>query len=53
MADDDSPGLGPVWIRGAQLAGFIKWHHYTLLHTKYESFGPCGFKEDFFTFIPL
>ena len=23
--------------------------HYTLLHTKYESFGPCGFgEEDFF-----
>ena len=26
--------------------------HYTLLHTKYESFGPCGFgKEDFFMFF--
>ena len=25
--------------------------HYTLLHTKYESFGPCGFgEEDFFCF---
>ena len=25
--------------------------HYTLLHTKYESFGPCGFgEEDFFIF---
>ena len=22
--------------------------HYTLLKTKYESFGPCGFGEDFF-----
>ena len=23
--------------------------HYTLLHTKYETFGPCGFgEEDFF-----
>ena len=22
--------------------------HYTLLHTKYESFGPCGFGEEFF-----
>ena len=26
--------------------------HYTLLHTKYESFGPCGFGEDFFMFFP-
>ena len=26
--------------------------HYTLLKTKYESFGPCGFgEEDFFTFL--
>ena len=24
MADDDAPGAGPVWIPGAQLAGFIK-----------------------------
>ena len=25
-----------------------KEDHYTLLHTKYGSSGPCGFKEDFF-----
>ena len=26
-----------------------KEDHYTLLHTKYESSGPCGFREeDFF-----
>ena len=25
--------------------------HYTLLHTKYESFGPCGFGEDFFSLM--
>ena len=24
--------------------------HYTLLHTKYESFVPCGFGEDFLCF---
>ena len=29
-----------------------KEHHYTLLHTKYESSGPCGFGEDFFVFFP-
>ena len=27
--------------------------HLTLLHTKYESFGPCGFgEEDFFMYFP-
>ena len=27
--------------------------HLTLLHTKYGSFGPCGFgEEDFFMFFP-
>ena len=27
--------------------------HSILLHTKYESFGPCGFgEEDFFMFFP-
>ena len=32
-----------------------KEDHYTLLHTKYESSGPCGFgKEDFFLcFFPI
>ena len=27
-----------------------KEDHYTLLHPKYESSGPCGFGEDFFMF---
>ena len=31
-----------------------KEDHSTLLHTKYESSGPCGFgEEDFFLFFPL
>ena len=30
-----------------------KGEHYTLLQTKYESSGPCGFgEEDFFMFFP-
>ena len=30
-----------------------KEDHYTLLHTKYERSGPCGFgEEDFFIFSP-
>ena len=31
-----------------------KEDHYTLLQTKYESSGPCGFgKEDFFYVLPM
>ena len=31
-----------------------KQDHYTLLHTKYEGSGPCGFgEEDFFMFCPI
>ena len=29
-----------------------KEDHYTLLHTKYESYGPCGFGEDSLKFFP-
>ena len=30
-----------------------KADHYTLLHTKYKSSGPCGFREeDLFMFLP-
>ena len=25
--------------------------HYTLLHTKYESSGPCGFREEDFFYV--
>ena len=32
---------------------FYKKDYYTLLHTKYESSGPCGFgEEDLFMFYP-
>ena len=48
----DNPGVGPVWTPGARLAGFIE-DHYTLLLTKYESSGSCGFGEkDFLMFFP-
>ena len=33
--------------RGA-VGRIYKEDHYTLLHKKYESSGPCGFGEDFF-----
>ena len=28
-----------------------KEDHYTLLHTKYKSSGPCGFGEEFFFYV--
>ena len=47
----DAPGAGPVWTPGACMAGFMKR---TLLHTKYESSWPCGFREeDFYMFFPI
>ena len=30
-----------------------KYDHYTLMHTKLESYGPCGFGEDVLMFFPL
>ena len=42
----DPPGRGTV-------GRIYKEDHYTLLHTKYESFGSCGFgEEDFLKFFP-
>ena len=36
------------------LVPFYKEDHYTLLLTKYESSGPCGFgEEDFFLCFPI
>ena len=50
--DPPPPGGARMDPRGT--AGRIyKEDHYTLLHTKYESFGPCGFEEgDFLKFFP-
>ena len=46
MADIDAPGAWPIWTSGAWLAGY-----HTLLHTKYETSGPCGFREEFFFYV--
>ena len=41
-----APGMGPPFLTlGAWLVGFIELHM-TLLHTKYTSFGLCGFREE-------
>ena len=50
------PGRGPYGPRGTVdmiYSRIYKEDHYTLLHTKYENFGPCGFgEEDFLKFFP-
>ena len=42
-------GLDPRGLVGR----IYKEDHYTLLHTNYESSGPCGFVEDFFYVFPI
>ena len=51
MVDNDALGAGPVWtpVPRGTCSRIYKEDHYTLLHTKYESSGLCGFREeDFF-----
>ena len=44
--------IDPRGTRGT-VGSIYKEDHYTLLHTKYESSGSCGFgEEDFFMFYP-
>ena len=51
MGANDSRGGAIFYPRGMIGRIYIE-DHYTLLHTKYESFGPCGFgEEDFFMFF--
>ena len=50
------PGTGPgASMNPSGTVGRIyKEDHYTLLQTKYESFGSCGFgEEDFFKVFPM
>ena len=53
MAANDPRG-GAIFDPSGMIGRIYKEDHYTLLHTKYESSGPCGFvEEDFFMFFPL
>ena len=50
----NDPRGGAIFDPRGTVGRFYKGDHYTLLHTKYESLGPCGFgEEDFFMFFPL
>ena len=48
-----TPGAVPFFDPRGMIGRIYIEDHYTLLHTKYESFGPCGFgEEDFLKFFP-
>ena len=48
-----TPGAVPFFDPRGMVGRIYKEDHYTLLHTKYESSWPCGFREeDFFMFFP-
>ena len=55
MADNDAPGRGVANLDPRITIGRnYKGAYSTLLHTKYKSSGPHGFREeDCFTFFPI
>ena len=48
-----TPGMGPFYYPRGMVGRIYKEDHYTLLHTKYESSGPCGFREEDFYVFPM
>ena len=48
----NEPRGGAIFDPSGMIGGICIENDYILLHTKYESFGPCGFgEEDFFMFF--
>ena len=48
------PWGGAIFDPRGMICRIYKKDHHTLLHTKYEGSGPCGFgEEDFFMFCPI
>ena len=53
MGANDPQG-GAIFVPRGMIGRIYKKDHYTLLHTKYEGSGPCGFvEEDFFYVLPM
>ena len=49
-----TPRGGAIFDPRVMIGRIYKEDHYTLLHTKYEGSGPCGFGEEvFFMFCPI
>ena len=50
----NDPRGGAIFYPRGMIGRIYKKDYYTLLHTKYEGSGPCGFgEEDFFMFSPI
>ena len=50
----NDPRSGAIFHSRGMVGRIYKEDHNILLHTKYESSGPCGFgEEDFFMFFPM
>ena len=50
----NNPRGGVIFYPRGMIGRIYKEDHYSLLHTKYESSGPCGFREeDFFHILPM
>ena len=49
----NDPRGGAIFDPRGRVARIYKEDHYTLLQTKYESSGLCGFGEDFFYVFPI
>ena len=47
MGDDDPQGVANLDLSGMIGRIYVEYH-LTLLHTKYTSFRPCGFREEDF-----
>ena len=47
----NDPCGGAILTPGGMVSRIYKEYHYTLLHTKYESSGPCGFGEEGFFYV--
>ena len=44
----NNPRSGVIFNPRGMIGRIYREHHYSLLHTKYESSGPCGFREEVF-----
>ena len=49
----NDPWAWAIFDPRSMVGRIYKEDNYTLLHTKHESSGPCGFREDFFYVFPM
>ena len=52
MEANDPRGVANLDPRG-MIGRIYEGYHYTLLHTKYIGFRPCGFREEDFFIFPI